>query len=227
MLQDVDGVHGSFVVAESGSLVDRDLPAAFDEALFAEVGPRIARLFETFVSGGKDLETCVLRYAEHKLYVRKMTWGIMAVLSSAGINLAALRMVTNLVVRRIDPEIAPLLSKHPSSSTLPKVPTSPVPVKAAMASQPLSTPGIAVSGAWYPWTGGTPHPSRAIGTCTCTAAAPCEERRTRSTPLVATLRRVHQRGGRSMIRARDVGFVQEAHDLPLLVRHEELAHPLL
>jgi predicted regulator of Ras-like GTPase activity (Roadblock/LC7/MglB family) len=151
MLRDVDGVHGSFVVAESGSLVDRDLPAAFDEALFAEVGPRIARLFETFVSGGKDLETCVLRYAEHKLYVRKMTWGIMAVLSSAGINLAALRMVTNLVVRRIDPEIAPLLSKHPSSSTLPKVPTSPAPVKASMASQPLSTPPeIAVSGGVVP-----------------------------------------------------------------------------
>jgi predicted regulator of Ras-like GTPase activity (Roadblock/LC7/MglB family) len=115
MLRDVDGVYGSFVVAESGSLVDRDLPAAFDDALFDDVGPRVARLFETFVSGGKDMETCMLRYAEHKLYIRKMTWGIMAIVSSAAVNMPALRMVANLVVRRIDPEIVLVSSMRPSS----------------------------------------------------------------------------------------------------------------
>jgi predicted regulator of Ras-like GTPase activity (Roadblock/LC7/MglB family) len=120
MLRDVEGVHGSFVVAMSGSLVDSDLPAVFDSDLFGEVGPRVARLYETFFSGGGDLETCVLRYAEHKLYIRKMTWGIIGVLSSVGINLPALRMVANLVIRRIDPEIANL-SQAPSSAakTLP------------------------------------------------------------------------------------------------------------
>jgi predicted regulator of Ras-like GTPase activity (Roadblock/LC7/MglB family) len=140
MLRDVHGVYGSFVVAESGSLVDRDLPAAFDDALFADVGPRVARLFETFVSGGRDMETCVLRYADHKLYIRKMTWGIMGVLSSAAVNLPALRMVANLVVRRIDPEIAPLVSsRRPSPSKPPLLPsTPPVPVvaKAAIAPPP-------------------------------------------------------------------------------------------
>jgi predicted regulator of Ras-like GTPase activity (Roadblock/LC7/MglB family) len=134
MLRDVNGVYGSFVVAESGSLVDRDLPAAFDDALFADVGPRVARLFETFVSGGKDLETCMLRYAEHKLYVRKMTWGILGVLSSAALNLPALRMVANLVVRRIDPEIAPLPLTRPSASKPPSPPPSPAAVKALMVS---------------------------------------------------------------------------------------------
>ncbi len=87
MLRDVEGVHGSFVVAMSGSLVDSDLPAVFDSDLLGEVGPRVARLYETFFSGGGDLETCVIRYAEHKLYVRKMTWGIIGVLSSVDINL--------------------------------------------------------------------------------------------------------------------------------------------
>jgi predicted regulator of Ras-like GTPase activity (Roadblock/LC7/MglB family) len=133
MLRDVHGVYGSFVVAETGALVDRDLPAAFDEALFAEVGPRVARLFETFVSGGRDMETCMLRYAEHKLYVRKMTWGIMAVLSSAAVNLPALRMVANLVVRRIDPEIAPLLAKRSSPSEPAPAPANPAAVKVASA----------------------------------------------------------------------------------------------
>jgi predicted regulator of Ras-like GTPase activity (Roadblock/LC7/MglB family) len=110
MLRDVQGVYGSFVVAGSGSLVDRDLPAAFDEALFADVGPRVARLFETFVSGGKDVDTCMLRYSDHKMYVRKMTWGLIGVLSSSAVNLPALRMVVNLVVRRIDPEVGAIVS---------------------------------------------------------------------------------------------------------------------
>jgi predicted regulator of Ras-like GTPase activity (Roadblock/LC7/MglB family) len=120
MLRDVEGVHGSFVVATSGSLVDSDLPAVFDSELLGEVGSRVARLYETFFSGGGDMETCVLRYAEHKLYVRKMTWGIIGVLSSVAINLPALRMVANLVIRRIDPEIA-AISLTPSSTakTLP------------------------------------------------------------------------------------------------------------
>lgn len=116
MLRDVEGVQGSFVVAANGSLVDSDLPAVFDGELLGEVGARIARLYETFFSGGGDMETCMLRYAEHKLYVRKMTWGIIAVLATVGINLPALRMVANLVIRRIDPEIAAITSA-PSAAT--------------------------------------------------------------------------------------------------------------
>jgi predicted regulator of Ras-like GTPase activity (Roadblock/LC7/MglB family) len=120
MLRDVEGVHGSFVVSTNGALVDSDLPAIFDGDLLGEVGARIARLYETFFSGGGDMETCVLRYAEHKLYIRKMTWGILGVLSAVGINLPALRMVANLVIRRVDPEIA-AIGQTPSSAakTLP------------------------------------------------------------------------------------------------------------
>lgn len=136
MLRDVHGVYGSFVVAESGSLVDRDLPAAFDDALFDEVGPRVARLFETFISGGKDMDACMLRYAEHKLYIRKITWGIMAIVSSAAVNMPALRMVANLVSRRIDPEIAPLSSMRPASTRPPPIAASHTTVKSTMPPPP-------------------------------------------------------------------------------------------
>ena len=127
MLRDVDGVHGSFVVAGSGALVDSDLPAVFDSDLLGEVGARIARLYETFFSGGGDMETCVLRYAEHKLYVRKTTWGILGILSTIGVNLPALRMVANLVVRRIDPEIAAFTPGPPPALSQPVARTQPSP----------------------------------------------------------------------------------------------------
>jgi predicted regulator of Ras-like GTPase activity (Roadblock/LC7/MglB family) len=146
MLRDVQGVYGSFVVAGTGALVDRDLPGAYDESLFADVGPRVARLFETFVSGGKEMDACMLRFAEHKIYVRKMTWGLIGVLSAASINLPALRMVLNLVVRRIDPEMGagavvstfprpPSVTPSPPASLTPRPP--PVTTLASELAEPV------------------------------------------------------------------------------------------
>lgn len=115
-LRDVEGVFGSFVIAGSGALVARDLPAVFDADIFMDVGPRITRLYETFFSGGEDMDACVLRYADHKLYVRKMTWGLMGVMSTVAVNMPALRMVANLVIRKIDPDVS-LAPNRPSNPT--------------------------------------------------------------------------------------------------------------
>ena len=125
-LRDVDGVYGSFVIARSGALVASDLPAIFDAPLFDEVGPRLTRLYETFRSGGEELDGCVLRYAEHKLYLRAMAWGLIGILSAVAVNKPALRMAVNLVVRRIDPEVVPSLRPPlpPSMPPLPPLPPS-------------------------------------------------------------------------------------------------------
>jgi predicted regulator of Ras-like GTPase activity (Roadblock/LC7/MglB family) len=116
-LRDVQGVYGSFVIAGTGALVASDLPAVFDAELFEEVGPRITRLYETFLSGGEELDSCMLRFAEQKIYLRKMTWGVIGILSAVAVNMPALRMVANLVIRKIDPEVVPSL--RPTVSPLP------------------------------------------------------------------------------------------------------------
>ena len=131
MLRDVEGVHGSFVFATGGALVDSDLPAIFDTDLLSDVGARVARLYETFFAGGGDLDTCVLRYAEHKLYLRRTNFGTLGVLSSVAVNLPALRMVANLVARRVDPEIATLSSAPPSVAPVNTPKTLPSPPSAA------------------------------------------------------------------------------------------------
>jgi predicted regulator of Ras-like GTPase activity (Roadblock/LC7/MglB family) len=120
-LRDVDGVQGSFLIAPSGSLVAKDLPAVFDGELFTEVGPRIARLYETFLSGGEEMDACLLRYAEHKLYVRKMKAGMIGTISASRVNMAALRMVVNLVIRRLEPEMGRISAAPP----LPRTPPPP------------------------------------------------------------------------------------------------------
>ena len=133
-LRDVEGVFGSFVISGSGTLVSKDLPAVFDNDLLAEVGPRITRLYETFATGGDELESVMLRYFEHKLYLRKMAWGLLGILSSIEVNLPALRMVGNLVARRIDPEVAATISRPP----VPRV--TPAPPRVAMKPSATSPP---------------------------------------------------------------------------------------
>jgi predicted regulator of Ras-like GTPase activity (Roadblock/LC7/MglB family) len=145
-LRDVQGVYGSFVIAGTGALVARDLPAVFDGDLFAEVGPRITRLYETFLSGGEELDACVMRYSEHKIYLKKMTWGLIGIISGVGVNMPALRMVANLVVRRIDPEVASSLRPPPAIAQPAAVATEFFPSRAMSSSPPLRQPSERVEG---------------------------------------------------------------------------------
>ncbi len=102
-LKDVDGITGSFVYARSGHLVARELPAMFDDGALNEAGSRLTRLHETFASVGDKLEIAVLRFREHKVYVKTLPAGALCIISSGGVNMPALRMAASLVGRRIAP----------------------------------------------------------------------------------------------------------------------------
>lgn len=106
-LRDVEDVYGSFVVATQGVLVARDLSQLFSNELLAEVATRVALLGEASSLGEEPLLECSLRYAEHRLHLRGMSWGVLGVLTGTGVNAAALRMAMNLVLRHIDAEAAP------------------------------------------------------------------------------------------------------------------------
>jgi predicted regulator of Ras-like GTPase activity (Roadblock/LC7/MglB family) len=112
-LRDIQGVHGSFFVSGAGRLVSKDLPGVFDEALFAEVGPRIARLQETLTSAGDDVDMCLLRFAEYKLFLRPTVTGFLCVLMASSVNLPALKMAVSLAARRINAELAASPSSAP------------------------------------------------------------------------------------------------------------------
>ena len=112
-MRDVDGVHGSFVVTSAGALVGKDLPAMFDDAVLTEVGRRIARLSEGLSAGGQDFDNCVMRFADHKLYLRRTPNGFLCVLSTNAVNTPAMKMALTLTSRRVDPMI---LEEPPVSS---------------------------------------------------------------------------------------------------------------
>src|SRR5258708_3662407 len=114
-LRDVAGVHGAFILNDDGALLDKDLPSMFDASLFREVGPRIVRLRETFLSGGDDMDTCAMRFFEHMLCVRAMKKGYLCVLSAVGVNMPSLKMGTQLAQRRIQTELAIASANGPIS----------------------------------------------------------------------------------------------------------------
>jgi predicted regulator of Ras-like GTPase activity (Roadblock/LC7/MglB family) len=105
-LRDVGGIQGSFAIDRSGALIAKDLPAVFDDGLFAVVGPRIARLHDTLALDGEKPANVVIRFSEHRLHLRPTRFGFVGVLSDAGINLSALKMAVSLVARRLESEIA-------------------------------------------------------------------------------------------------------------------------
>jgi hypothetical protein len=140
-LRDVTGTAGSFLMTDSGRVVARDLPAVFDDGVLAEVGSRLARLRDTFAAVGDDVEVAVLRFEEHKLYLKILPGGALCVLTAAGVSMPALRMATNLVGRRVGPDL--------ERAAVEPVPVPvPVPVAApgpAVASSPVPTPQSAPS----------------------------------------------------------------------------------
>jgi predicted regulator of Ras-like GTPase activity (Roadblock/LC7/MglB family) len=105
-LRDVSGVHGSFVVSATGALIVRDLPAVFDDNVLSEVGQRIVNLHDALSTGGQDLDSCVMRFSEHKLHLRRVSNGFLCVLTTNAVNTPALKMALTLTARRVDPAIS-------------------------------------------------------------------------------------------------------------------------
>jgi predicted regulator of Ras-like GTPase activity (Roadblock/LC7/MglB family) len=131
-MRDVDGVHGSFVVTRAGALAGKDLPPMFDDTVLTEVGRRIVRLHDGLCAGGEDFDHCVMRFADHKLYLRSVPNGFLCVLSTNGVNTPALKMALTLTSRRIDPLIADGAANNAGA---PPTPPSATPPRASEAPQ--------------------------------------------------------------------------------------------
>lgn len=109
-LKDVHGTRGSFALNPDGKLLAMEMPALFDASMFADLGPRIERLAETFSALGDEMESCVIRFADHLLCVKQFPkGGSLCILTENGVSLPALKMAVNLAHRRLAGEVADAL----------------------------------------------------------------------------------------------------------------------
>ena len=117
----------------------------FDDAVLSEVGRRVVRLHDGLCAGGEDFDHCVMRFADHKLYVRSVPSGFLCVLSTNGVNTPALKMALTLTSRRVDPLIADGAANHVDAQPTP----SATPPRASEAPQSSSSGTPSKRGATY------------------------------------------------------------------------------
>lgn len=141
-LRDVEGVIGSFVLGEAGSVLGRDLPNLFDDDVLGSVGMRVQRLLESFDSTDEPGTHLSLRYPEHKLYLHRAQRAVIAVISGPHASSPAMTMALTLVGRRIsrvleerETDAGAARSEASKSPTLPAVP------------KPVAAPGPQIPGA--------------------------------------------------------------------------------
>jgi predicted regulator of Ras-like GTPase activity (Roadblock/LC7/MglB family) len=104
-LKDVAGIMGSFIFTDDGRLIARELPAMFDDTALAEASGRLTRLRDTFAAVGDRLDVAVVRFRDHKLYLKALGAGMLCIVAEGSVNMPALRMAANLVGRRLAPAL--------------------------------------------------------------------------------------------------------------------------
>ena len=125
-LKDVAGITGSFVCTPNGRVVAREISALFDDAVRVEAGSRLVRMREAFAAGGDDLEVGVVRFRDHRLYLKSVGDSLLCILAEGAVNMPSLRMAANLVSRRIGGAVAQLEAEPPPVRT-PPPPAAPSP----------------------------------------------------------------------------------------------------
>ena len=142
-LKDVAGITGSFAFTNTGRLVGREIHPMFDSAVLAEAGERLTRLRDTFAAVGDELDLAVIRFQDHKLYLKVLAGGMLCIVAEGVVNMAALRMAANLVGRRIAPALEQAEADPPLSQPPTVVPQVDVAAEAAAAARrpPVFVPG--------------------------------------------------------------------------------------
>ncbi len=111
-LKDLEGILGSFLVAEGGAILAQDLPTYFGSAAY-DVGPRAQRFHEALnFSGDGEFAYSVLRFGEHKVLLRKLNGALLAILLRGDTNMPALRMAMNLVAKKLSQQKWSLPTNH-------------------------------------------------------------------------------------------------------------------
>lgn len=143
---DLPGIEGVCLFGADGQMYLNRLPAFLSNELFADAQRRIVAMYETMDENFAPSDDYMLRFSERWLLLRRADKHFMLILGGEKANLASTRMVTNMTMKHLTPELLARLaggaSAVASASSL--VPPSPAP---AVAKAPTRVPFLAFSAA--------------------------------------------------------------------------------
>jgi hypothetical protein len=93
---------------------------------------------------GDELDMAIIRFQDHKLYLKVLTGGTLCILADETVNMPALRMAANLVGRRIGAELA--REDVDGVAALSTAQVEPATVPAEVATAPARSPRLAPPG---------------------------------------------------------------------------------
>ena len=134
-LLDIGGVVGSFALRSDGSLLAREMPSVYPDELFPEIGRRLAGVSEALDLQMRPFQDLLLKFEGYSVFVRRTGNLFLSILAEESVNLPALKMASNVALRRLDerasanPEPAPAALRAPASEPRPKASDAPVPIK--------------------------------------------------------------------------------------------------
>jgi hypothetical protein len=105
VLEDIDGVMGSFVVAPGGQLLTHSMPVEIDLFDLQLSAVRIARILSCSSANGLRTEDGIFDFGDAKLLVREFVRGYLCVLCGASVNMRSLRLTARLVARSMPAEL--------------------------------------------------------------------------------------------------------------------------
>src|SRR4051812_14080923 len=99
LIQDVEGVVGSFVADAGGDLLAQLSPPELSEPALRRTALRVARIVRCAELCELDVRRCDLRFDRFQLLIWRFTGGVLGVLCAAPVSKRALGMAARLAIR--------------------------------------------------------------------------------------------------------------------------------
>ncbi len=138
---DLPGIEGVCLFGTEGQVYVNRLPAFLSNELFADAQRRIVAMYETMDENFLPSDDYMLRFSERWLLLRRTDNQVLLVLGGEKANLASTRMVTNMTIKHLTPNVIAELAKAAKGSF-----PSPVPAAAVAATPaPVAKPEPALA----------------------------------------------------------------------------------
>lgn len=136
---DLPGIEGVCLFSTEGRIYVNRLPAFLSDELFADAQRRVVAMYETMDENFLPCDDYMLRFSERWVLLRRTERQVLLVLGGEKANLASTRMVTNMTLKHLTPQVMATLES--AATTLPVA----QPVSSANSATIPPTPAPAVS----------------------------------------------------------------------------------
>lgn len=102
---DLPGIEGVCLFGTEGQMYINRLPSFLSTELFADAQRRIVAMYETMDENFLPCDDYMLKFSERWLLLRRTNTHVMLILGGEKANLASTRMVTNMTMKHLTPEL--------------------------------------------------------------------------------------------------------------------------